>query len=56
MNSVFDTLGLVTLFILEGNLLMHETWETEKELAWDDSLAAVVSASWLVFFKELFQL
>ena len=35
---------------------MHETWETDKELAWEDNLAADVSASWLVFFKELFQL
>ena len=56
INSVFDPLGLVAPFVLEGKLLMRETWETEKELAWDDNLAADISASWLLFFKELFQL
>ena len=56
MNSVFDPLGLVAPFVLKGKLLMRETWETENELTWDDNLAADVSASWLVFLKELFQL
>ena len=36
--------------------MLRGTWETEKELAWDDNLAADVSASWLLFFKEMFQL
>ena len=56
LNSVFDPLGLVAPFVLKGKLLMRETWETENELASDDNLAADVSVSWLLFFKELFQL
>ena len=56
LNSVFDPLGLVAPFVLKGKLLMRETWETENELACDDNLAADVSAFWLLFFKELFQL
>ena len=56
MNSVFGPLGLVSPFILKGTLLTRETWETAKELAWDDDLATDFSSSFFVFFKDLFQL
>ena len=35
---------------------MRETWEADKELDWDANFPTDVSASWLVFFKELFHL
>ena len=55
MNSMFVSLGLVAPFILNGKLLMQEFWEADKERAWDENLAADFSASWLVFFRKMFQ-
>lgn len=52
--KVFDPLGLVCPFLLQGKILLRQTWA--QKLSWDDALPPALHSSWLEFFKQTFEL
>ena len=44
MSSIFDTLGFVASFLLEGKKILQEL--CKEDTGWDDPLPAAIKAEW----------
>ena len=53
--KVFDPIELLGPFILQGKLLLRETWDVEA-LGWDDPLPEKRRMDWLRFLGSLLEL
>src|SRR2546430_915303 len=49
--SVFDPLGLLTHFTIQGRILLQDIWRSE--LGWDDELTEHLSERWMTWLSHL---
>ena len=53
--KIYDPLGLISPFVLQGKLLLTETWNLER-LEWDEPLPNYMVRKWSNFFCQMTQL
>ena len=53
MMRVYDPLGLICAFTLQGKILLRQTWE--KEIGWDEQLPPELKEKWMKFLCSIYE-
>ena len=57
VNTIFDSLGLLTPFTIKLKMEMRELYSEEnKDLGWDDVIPEHLQQKWIVLIEEMFQI
>ncbi|KAF0300957.1 hypothetical protein FJT64_026658 [Amphibalanus amphitrite] len=56
VNSVYDTLGLASPFLIKMKVQLRNLWSEAKHLDWDDPLSDSMRDEWVSLFRELYEM
>lgn len=56
INSIYDPLGIVSLFTVRAKIMLRKLWGQDQQLCWDDPVPESIAREWLAFFQEVPQL
>lgn len=49
--SIFDPLGFLTNFTIQGNILLQDIWKSK--LGWDDEITDTLNENWTIWMNDL---